>query len=193
MEGPTITPMMPTSTAATAAQKVHRAYRRIRASRSLPVATPHPSARFLHALPEDGRVGVPLADWSFLRPNVVCGCAFPLVRRSSVTSSTLGSWVIGSRANAGFRRRQCLSTQSLNYCGHGRRGNSIAKDLDLCSIFVIDAKDRAAADAFTRSDPYHVNRMWETVQTSFHAPICPKSAITLSRKDWHSSANRAVV
>ena len=32
------------------------------------------------------------------------------------------------------------------------------------SIFVIDAKDRAAVDAFTRSDPYHVNRVWETVQ-----------------------------
>ena len=32
------------------------------------------------------------------------------------------------------------------------------------SIFVIDAKDRPAADAFTRSDPYHVNKVWETVQ-----------------------------
>ena len=32
------------------------------------------------------------------------------------------------------------------------------------SVFVIDAKDRAAVDAFTRSDPYHVNAVWETVQ-----------------------------
>ncbi len=32
------------------------------------------------------------------------------------------------------------------------------------SIFVIDAKDRATADAFVRSDPYHVNGVWETVQ-----------------------------
>jgi uncharacterized protein YciI len=32
------------------------------------------------------------------------------------------------------------------------------------SIFVIDAKDRAAVDAFTRSDPYHVNGIWDTVQ-----------------------------
>ena len=32
------------------------------------------------------------------------------------------------------------------------------------SIFVIDAKDRATVDAFARSDPYHVNRVWETVQ-----------------------------
>ena len=31
------------------------------------------------------------------------------------------------------------------------------------SIFVIDAKDRATADAFVRSDPYHVNQVWQTV------------------------------
>jgi len=32
------------------------------------------------------------------------------------------------------------------------------------SVFVVDAKSRAAADAFTRSDPYHVNQVWERVQ-----------------------------
>ena len=32
------------------------------------------------------------------------------------------------------------------------------------SVFVIDAKDRATVDAFTRSDPYHVNGVWGTVQ-----------------------------
>ena len=32
------------------------------------------------------------------------------------------------------------------------------------SIFVIDAKNRTAADTFTRSDPYHVNEVWETIQ-----------------------------
>ena len=31
------------------------------------------------------------------------------------------------------------------------------------SIFVIDAKDRAAVDAFTKSDPYHLNGVWERV------------------------------
>jgi uncharacterized protein YciI len=33
------------------------------------------------------------------------------------------------------------------------------------SIFVIDAADRAAVDAFTCSDPYHVNGVWERVTT----------------------------
>ncbi len=32
------------------------------------------------------------------------------------------------------------------------------------SVFVLDAKTRAAVDAFTRSDPYHVNQVWEQVQ-----------------------------
>jgi uncharacterized protein YciI len=32
------------------------------------------------------------------------------------------------------------------------------------SVFVVDAKDRATVDAFVRSDPYHVNKVWETVQ-----------------------------
>ena len=31
------------------------------------------------------------------------------------------------------------------------------------SIFVIDAADSAAVDAFTKSDPYHVNGVWERV------------------------------
>ena len=32
------------------------------------------------------------------------------------------------------------------------------------SVFVIDANDRAAVDAFSCSDPYNVNRVWERVQ-----------------------------
>jgi len=32
------------------------------------------------------------------------------------------------------------------------------------SVFVIDARDRAAVDAFTRSDPYHAHGVWERVQ-----------------------------
>ena len=32
------------------------------------------------------------------------------------------------------------------------------------SVFVIDAKDRATVDAFVRSDPYHVNAVWERVE-----------------------------
>src|SRR5689334_10807849 len=37
------------------------------------------------------------------------------------------------------------------------------------SIFVIDAKDRATVDAFVRSDPYHVNGVWSSVQINGYA------------------------
>ena len=33
------------------------------------------------------------------------------------------------------------------------------------SIFVIDAADRASVERFVRSDPYHVNAVWERVET----------------------------
>jgi uncharacterized protein len=32
------------------------------------------------------------------------------------------------------------------------------------SLFIIDAKDRAAAQAFTDSDPYHLNGVWDVVE-----------------------------
>src|SRR5580704_17734504 len=32
------------------------------------------------------------------------------------------------------------------------------------SVFVIDAKRRAAVAGFARSDPYHVNRVWVQIQ-----------------------------
>jgi uncharacterized protein YciI len=49
------------------------------------------------------------------------------------------------------------------------------------SVFVIDARNRtdADADAFVDSDPYHVNKVRETVQTHVYnrkrgTPIAPR-------------------
>jgi uncharacterized protein len=44
-------------------------------------------------------------------------------------------------------------------------GTLVAEDGEtpVGSIFVIDAADRAAVDAFTRSDPYHSNGVWDRV------------------------------
>jgi uncharacterized protein YciI len=37
------------------------------------------------------------------------------------------------------------------------------------SLFVVEAEDRNAVDAFGRSDPYHVNGVWERVEIhSYH-------------------------
>jgi uncharacterized protein len=35
------------------------------------------------------------------------------------------------------------------------------------SLFVLEAKDRAAVDAFTRSDPYQVNGVWDRVDIHY--------------------------
>jgi uncharacterized protein len=45
-------------------------------------------------------------------------------------------------------------------------GTLVADDgeIPVGSIFVVDAKDRAAVDSFTRSDPYHLNSVWGNVQ-----------------------------
>jgi uncharacterized protein len=48
------------------------------------------------------------------------------------------------------------------------------------SIFVIDAKNRAAVDAFTRSDPYHVNGVWERV--SVHGYNKKRGTAIVSRR-----------
>lgn len=36
------------------------------------------------------------------------------------------------------------------------------------SLFIVDAKDRAAVDAFTSSDPYNVNGVWETIEIHYY-------------------------
>jgi uncharacterized protein len=48
------------------------------------------------------------------------------------------------------------------------------------SIFVIDAKNRAAVDAFTRSDPYAVNGVWERV--SIHGYNKKRGAAIVGRR-----------
>ena len=57
------------------------------------------------------------------------------------------------------------------------------------SVFVIDAQDRATADAFVRSDPYHVNNVWQTVQIHGYnrkrgTPIVSGDANWLSPRGW---------
>ncbi len=36
------------------------------------------------------------------------------------------------------------------------------------SLFVVEAPDRASVDTFTRSDPYHLNGVWERVDIHFY-------------------------
>ena len=77
-------------------------------------------------------------------------------------------------------RRDALPTRAKHYRAHRihldeadrydvdvvTAGTLVADDGETpCgSVFVIDARDRTAVDAFTRSDPYHANGVWERVQ-----------------------------
>ena len=72
------------------------------------------------------------------------------------------------------------------------------------SVFVVDARDRAAVDAFTRSDPYHVNGVWETMtrsqppssRTARRSSCFRKSievtAMSMARQGFSSGPIRAV-
>ena len=58
--------------------------------------------------------------------------------------------------------------------GHGvsvmTAGTLVAPDGEtpVGSLFVLEAENRAAIDAFTDSDPYHVNGVWETVDVHYY-------------------------
>ena len=74
----------------------------------------------------------------------------------------------GMRTRAKFYRAHRIHLDQAEQHGADviTAGTLVADDGEtpVGSIFVIDAKNRAAVDAFTRSDPYHVNKVWETVQ-----------------------------
>ena len=36
------------------------------------------------------------------------------------------------------------------------------------SLFILEAQTRAAIDAFTASDPYHVNNVWQAVEVHYY-------------------------
>jgi uncharacterized protein len=36
------------------------------------------------------------------------------------------------------------------------------------SMFILEAENRAAIDAFTDSDPYHINNVWDAVEVHYY-------------------------
>jgi hypothetical protein len=77
-------------------------------------------------------------------------------------------------------RKDALTTRAKHYRAHRQHldestkhgvtvvsaGPLVADDDEtpIGSFFMVDAKDRAAIQAFTQSDPYHVNGVWEAVE-----------------------------
>jgi uncharacterized protein YciI len=64
-------------------------------------------------------------------------------------------------------KKDGMATRAKFYRAH-RIHLDQAEDHDVnvvtAGALVADAMSRAAVDAFTRSDPYHVNHVWERVQ-----------------------------
>jgi uncharacterized protein len=73
--------------------------------------------------------------------------------------------ILPTRAKHYRAHRVHLDRAAEHAVGVVTAGTLVADDGEtpVGSIFVIDAKDRAAVDAFTRSDPYHVNGVWQQV------------------------------
>ena len=75
-------------------------------------------------------------------------------------------WVVIEEVEPGKGLPQVFVGTGSQTAGVVTAGTLLADDGEtpVGSIFVIDAADRAAVDAFTRSDPYHVNGVWERVE-----------------------------
>jgi uncharacterized protein len=73
--------------------------------------------------------------------------------------------ILPTRAKYYRAHRVHLDKSGDHACDVVTAGTLVADDGEtpVGSIFVVDAADRAAVDAFTRSDPYHVNGVWERV------------------------------
>ncbi len=77
-------------------------------------------------------------------------------------------------------RKDAINTRAKHYRAHRQHldestkhgvkiitaGPFVADDGEtpIGSLFIVDAKDRAAVNAFTNSDPYHLNGVWDAVE-----------------------------
>ena len=78
---------------------------------------------------------------------------------------------LSTRAKFYRAHRIHLDESRTHRVGIVTAGTLVADDGEtpIGSLFVVEAEDRAAVDAFRRSDPYHVNGVWETVEIhSYH-------------------------
>jgi hypothetical protein len=81
-------------------------------------------------------------------------------------------------------RPDALATRAKHYRAHrihldqaGQHGVAVVtagtlvaadSETPVGSLFILEAKDRAAIDTFTNSDPYHLNGVWERVDVHYY-------------------------
>jgi len=73
---------------------------------------------------------------------------------------------INTRAKHYKAHRQHLDASEKYGVGVITAGPFVADDNEtpIGSLFIIEAKDRAAVKAFTDSDPYHINGVWDALE-----------------------------
>src|SRR5262249_47533624 len=78
--------------------------------------------------------------------------------------------IIETRAKLSRPHRQHLDESRKHGVEIFTAGSLVDEDGEtpVGSLFVVEAKDRAAVDAFTRSDPYHVHRVWDRVDVHYY-------------------------
>jgi uncharacterized protein YciI len=73
---------------------------------------------------------------------------------------------------AKFYRAHRIHLDQASQCGITvtTAGTLVAADGEtpVGSLFILEAQSRAAIDAFTASDPYHVNNVWQAVEVHYY-------------------------
>jgi len=78
--------------------------------------------------------------------------------------------IIETRAKHFRAHRRHLDDSAKHGVDIFTAGSLVAEDGEtpVGSLFVVEAADRAAVDAFTLSDPYHLNGVWDRVDVHFY-------------------------
>ena len=78
--------------------------------------------------------------------------------------------IIETRARHFRAHRQHLDQSRQHGVEIFTAGSLVGEDGEtpIGSLFVVEAADRTAVDAFTQSDPYHVNGVWERIDVHLY-------------------------
>src|SRR5258708_14035037 len=141
----------------------------------------------------DGLTAAPTADAASLRPGHV---VLAIGNHEGAPIASLGIVAIAGPAWHSLRGGTIDSLirldRPLSPAAEG--GAVVAVQGRVVGMAVLGPRRRALAiPTSPRACLTHNLASAGTPRGSFHAPICAKPAITLSRKDWHLDANRAVV
>jgi uncharacterized protein len=77
---------------------------------------------------------------------------------------------LATRAKFYRAHRIHLDQASLHAVAVTTAGTLVASDGEtpVGSLFILEAESRAAVDAFTNSDPYYINGVWQTVEVHYY-------------------------